>query len=798
MRLEDTALYQRLSDLATTDRETRTLLGRVESVFAESVDLARSVIRVMPEYTLHDEVHLIAVVDLMGRVIPPDLLHRLGPLEIASLILAGGMHDLGMAPPAQEVNALLAGLTEDRPNPTQADYLRFRLRSPELIKRKDSLAARGRIHEAHQVELYLLAEYLRRTHGKRTYAIIHEHFADRCRYGDLNFTNQIARVCRSHTEESAVLDTLNCYDLVRAGGERCNWRFIAVVLRLADILDFDPKRTPDTLFRHLGIRTPVSVAEWKKHQRIKAWAIGPGEIVFRADCEDPVIQETILDFIRLIDAELKSARSTLGGMHHPQAPNLVERYHLDLPAEVDASQVGPVVGPDGPIYTYLPVRFRLDHEAVVNILMGVALYGERHLFLRELLQNAVDACRHRLAAGHPGYRPEVLVRLVTSEDGSTLLFVEDNGMGMSQNIVEQYFARIGRSYYRSPDFAQEHLPNAAFRPISQFGIGVLSAFMAGDHIQVETLRAEPGAEPLWIEIANQGSLFWFKRSHRPQAGTSLSIRLTRPTSELLLQPEHAGVPAPHAPVTDLQRLVRTVSHLAPHIEFPVVCEADGLHTQLVTEYEPPPFPAWPEVHLRVFELNLSAQAIKGLEGQLRFALLVDEDAQLLWDQPGKGAMRGPNGSFEFAPDHGAGEWWEVAFGGIQRTRWVMQGHHSRGGQTDYVFEAIGKVSQQGFLVPHPLFSPRYNPPKVALPFPVMYDVNLSEPFRLPLTADRTKVIEDDSTRAIYDALTREITSLMLREITPIIRNNPAYFRRLADRNPGQSAIYRELLAELLA
>lgn len=800
MRLEDTALYRRLQALSRDDPEANALFVRVDQAFRKAADMARTVVHVFPEYTLHDEVHLVGVVDLMGRLIPELVFEQLRPLEIASLILSAGLHDVGMAPPAEEVSALHAALRTENLSLEQTNYLRFRGRQSELVKRKESLIRVGSFHEAEQVEGFMLAEYIRQTHGQRTYRMIFEHFSEYCRYADLNFTDALAKVCRSHTEDAAVLETLHPYDLVRRPGERCNWRFIGVVLRLADVLDFDPKRTPATLFRHLGVREPVSVAEWRKHRQIAAWDIAPGRIAFRADCEDPVIEETIRNFLRIIDGELRTARSTLGAMHDQAAPNLAAQYDLQLPAEIDSRQVGPARGMNGPLYKFLDVRFRLDQEAILGILMGLALYGERHLFLRELLQNAVDACRHRRAvakAAQLPYEPRVTVRLA-EDNGTQVLTVDDNGMGMSEEIIEQYFARIGKSYYRSPDFNAERLPKGSFSPVSQFGIGVLSAFMAGDHMRVETLRATANVmggreESLWVEVADEGSLFWFREGTKATPGTLISVRLTHPTTELLLGPQ---IHPPPEPDTDFLRLVRTVAHLAPHVEFPIYCEANGEIAEIRGEYSTDPLDHWDSLRFKCSMLDLSAQGPEGLDGRLTFGLLVNAMDQLIWNQPGRGAQRGHDGEFTFAPGWGSGRWYEVTFGSVLETEWVMQDRGGRSGRTEHRVNSYGTFSQDGFRVPHNLFYPQRSGPTAKLPFPCRYDINLSGAFRLPLTADRTRVPSTPEAIAACETLGREITKLMLAAIKPLVRENPEYFRRIG-RVHNADPTYLQLLEELL-
>ncbi len=41
------------------------------------------------------------------------------------------------------------------------------------------------------------------------------------------------------------------------------------------------------------------------------------------------------------------------------------------------------------------------------------------------------------------------------ETGQQWLRVTDNGVGMTEEVIKNYFTQIGKSYYRSPEFNQE-------------------------------------------------------------------------------------------------------------------------------------------------------------------------------------------------------------------------------------------------------------------------------------------------------------------------------------------------------
>src|SRR5919109_1276463 len=384
--MRSTLLFKQLTAKGNADSAVADLSRPVERAFENLVSVTKTVLRYMPEYTLHDEVHLQRVVDLIGRIIPPDTLDQLHPLELASMILAAGFHDIGMTPSQVEIDSLLR---DNGPTETRLQYLAFRQSYLLLLERQRVLRAEDKHFEAQQIEAFVLSEFLRVTHAERGRSFLFDHYGNQLRYGDYDFAD-----------------------------------------RLADILDFDPKRTPQILFEHLGVRSHISVGEWKKHQAITAWDIQPGRIAFAAQCPDPVIEKGIRDFIRLIERELTGTRGVLVGMHDRAAPDLVKNYTLNLPVNVDTRHIGPLRGRDGPAYEYVDLGFQLDHERIISLVLGVSLYAERVLFLRELLQNAVDACRHR--ADVHRHRPElgryeekVTVRLL-NEGNRQVIEVEES------------------------------------------------------------------------------------------------------------------------------------------------------------------------------------------------------------------------------------------------------------------------------------------------------------------------------------------------------------------------------------
>jgi molecular chaperone HtpG len=117
--------------------------------------------------------------------------------------------------------------------------------------------------------------------------------------------------------------------------------------------------------------------------------------------------------------------------------------------------------------------FQVDLRGIVDLLSH-HLYASPRVYLRELLQNAVDAitARRAIDPGAPS-----LVRVDCRGDRLT---ISDTGIGLTEEQVHELLATIGRSGKRDEfGFARHEF-------LGQFGIGLLSCFLVADEIHVVT------------------------------------------------------------------------------------------------------------------------------------------------------------------------------------------------------------------------------------------------------------------------------------------------------------------------
>ncbi|RZM10883.1 MAG: hypothetical protein EOO88_47630, partial [Pedobacter sp.] len=220
------------------------------------------------------------------------------------------------------------------------------------------------------------------------------------------------------------------------------------------------------------------------------------------------------------------------------------------------------------------LEFSLSRNEVVNLLMTDELYGSPVLCIRELVQNAMDALRHRAAIFERDNAQKWTGGKVTmvhelDEHGHEVVRCTDNGIGMTQEIIENFLTNVGRSYYRSPEWEQERNSLKAkgvdFDPCAQFGIGFMSCFMLGDQIKIETRRfkgRQGEGEPLVVEINGLSGIVVIRKGDDGQdTGTTVSI--TGRKKPRFLDRNN-----------DRVQLVRTLSAYVVNCEFPVRAECN--------------------------------------------------------------------------------------------------------------------------------------------------------------------------------------------------------------------------------
>ena len=565
--------------------ESESLASRLcvlaEKVVNVAVEHQKRVAQVMPEFDLHDEKHLAMVLHNMSCLIDEERVKTFSDVELFLLIASAYLHDCGMAPSEWELR--LMQLTEGTDEYTDSeesirndgkppynfsnaksfiekskeniyrkyegdvqnwlfsennekeliealsglliDYQTFRNGYATELKACKTTAAFKELNQGIRID------YIRRRHPQTAaryiinatplfYSIIGEAWAEKLAY-------DLAVVCQAHGEDLAFVKEKLSAATSYCPNEQANLSFIAMMLRMGDICHYSVDRAPLIIRNAKLFQSDISYREWAVKAASVNYQIAGNTIKYYAYCDTPDKYYKLQGYIDWIDAEINHFCDIQRSWE--------DRYKLSV-NDVDRT------GITYDTKKFRPVRgkqFTLQQNKIIRLLMGVGLYKDPYASLRELYQNAMDTCKcmhHKEQAQGRDYHGKIEFGLEHDET-STYLYCSDNGVGMTESIIENYLLKIGNSYYKSSDFYREQATwNTDFVPTSQFGIGILSCFMIADRIEILTKTAD-AHEVLACCIDGPQEYFYYRT---PREVEKERIRLSGTVVKLLLKPDYAN------------------------------------------------------------------------------------------------------------------------------------------------------------------------------------------------------------------------------------------------------------------
>lgn len=349
-------------------------------------------------------------------------------------------------------------------------------------------------------------------------------------------------ICEIHTSPTSEILHLD-YQTNGTGSDYAHPRFIAMMLRLGDLLDIDNGRFNETCSSAFGDLPITSVPHKEKHEATTHLLVTPSEIQFRSDCPNSQAYLETRNFVLWLEDEVDFLTKhwslivpqTLGGY----APRF-DKKELLIKGVPDIEGIA-------------ELRFEISQEKAFQIIEGTNIYEDRFTFIRELIQNAMDTSKFQLwrdlVSGNynawlSGNLPEniqpydledkiyqcypIIINLETLPDNRIQLKITDRGTGISVDTFKRMCC-VGTSNYGTKHIQEEiqSMPNW-LRPTAGFGIGLQSIFLVADQFEIDT---GTGTESFHAVVhANRlgGHLQLQKSGKTLPRGTTISVCFSRP------------------------------------------------------------------------------------------------------------------------------------------------------------------------------------------------------------------------------------------------------------------------------
>lgn len=167
-------------------------------------------------------------------------------------------------------------------------------------------------------------------------------------------------------------------------------------------------------------------------------------------------------------------------------------------------------------------NFEAYIPTLLPLLTGDNIYPSKVVFVRELIQNSIDAIAVREAKDEEKFAKRIMIEIADDENKKRYFKIADNGTGMDRYKIERYFTSIGRSFYSGEEYQDL---NISYKPISNFGIGFLSSFMVCQEIDVKTKYFLDNSEGLKLHIPNYDGCFFIELDNEANVGTEIKLYL---------------------------------------------------------------------------------------------------------------------------------------------------------------------------------------------------------------------------------------------------------------------------------
>ncbi len=468
--LEQNPMFKMLEERGGKD--AKAYVGLLLLVESDAREALEYIKAVFPGFTIHGMGHSLRILEKIERVLSDGLRKELSAPEIFCLIMAAMFHDMGMAKAAE----------------------------PDKDRQREQhhLYAEGPLEEFMSQKLTLVKEW------RRLY-------------------NCILFVCKAHgMERGALYADKNFYDKDMIESSVLRFGLLAVLLRVGDLLDLDENRTSEFV-RGLNahyFQDETSQLHHIRHEHVDRVYLAPEVIEIEVRAENVEEYHLWEWWLNYLEGDILHANTHL-------MPKLGSGLLLPEPKCT-------VKKAEGADYETEELRFELTEKGRIWTILSQSVYTEEFDFIREVVQNGIDAVLMKdyadpevlLSAPSPRSWGEwagehKVVVAYSARQGSMMVW--DTGIGMDLEEMRRFLFRIADSGHRHRAETREF----PFPAIAKFGIGFVSCLSRCEEIVLLTHPASQAEGCRVRMFSNSIRAFFEKLEGQPDSGTMVCMSLKR-------------------------------------------------------------------------------------------------------------------------------------------------------------------------------------------------------------------------------------------------------------------------------
>ena len=514
-----------------------------------------------PHYSLHDDSHSETIINNIELFLGEENIKKLQPTETFLIIMSAFYHDIGMNISHKSIEKELLNenfenfLKEEIKNEIDIEMLRIKnniLKIIEALKTEEKILD-FEINNLLKIRKYLtiiFSEYFRKKHAKMS-----GEFIEKERIEGLNLTRILKPRINKLLSLIVELHQKNFESILKELPKQSNGilkdiihpRFIACLLRIGDLLDLDNGRFIKYIEKIFGDLPESSKIHYHKHEAITNFFISPYIIEVEADCENDEVYFSIREWLKWLEEEIRNISFSWNEI-------MPKNFEIIIPSlKIENLKI------NGKKYKSENVDLKLNFNInrIYDLFHGEGIYNNKFIFVRELIQNSIDASKIKLwmnikneysnyyyekklsieeIKSSPTYLDEKIlkdynleIRIYTEDlkDNNFFINIEvrDKGIGIKesdlrkiQNIFENHRKDINENIIKDMPYY--------LKPTRAFGLGLQSCFLVTDKIFIYTKSCnEESKEIKMITGKKNGFISVTNTDEIEQSGTKVVIKI---------------------------------------------------------------------------------------------------------------------------------------------------------------------------------------------------------------------------------------------------------------------------------
>lgn len=477
-------------------------------------------LRIIPYYFVHfsrhDQSHSEKIIQYLEALLGETCINKLSASDLLMILLSCYTHDLGMALSFKEIEEKFSEdeFSKILKGSIDTSYADFKEIVKKILEFPDTYkeCQTKDLAKLYAEVTIVIENVFRNGHASRSKERILKSKELRNLLGD-RIVNFLADICSLHDQN--ICNVLNLPQEENGlFSDYFHPRFIAVLLCLGDLLDLDTDRFDETMLKASSDMPVLSELHKQKHECVTHYLVKDKCIEVKANCKS-------IEVYRIMRQWMDWMKSACDFMilHWDE----ITPDSTILPPRIKQSDI--LINGNSKWNDYADLKLKVDTAKVLKLLEGSNIYYGKDVFVRELLQNAIDATLIQLFLDAEHIKQtegivnseisfEEIVNYIRTgkliicnydikghfflnpQNGKVVVEITDRGTGISASEITVIAGLRGKSEELKEIISR--MPRI-LRPAGAFGIGLQSVFQVANKIEFYTKTDNEEPKKITIE-----------------------------------------------------------------------------------------------------------------------------------------------------------------------------------------------------------------------------------------------------------------------------------------------------------